>query len=203
MNEMLDHPAYKIINKYKYNSAVIIDYIILQNESTNHSYEGHKKAAINAIKIIAKRWDMYAHDRIANNTHCKNMKRKDFFQVVYNEAKMHGAEYSLEQFFALPEDPYYIDKSKITGVRSWSVDQYSQYAYAFLEPPYSNGYVIKDWERLNKVLFSSKKDLEIYRWNTEWSNYFDDGLEWWGAHFWTVYDLKYNIFIVIGASATD
>ncbi|CUU48464.1 hypothetical protein [Clostridium beijerinckii] len=201
MIELLDHPAYKIINKYK-NNGVVVDYVIIQNDSTKHTYEEHKKAAINAMKIIAKRWDDYAFDKIGNDPNCKNWKREDFFSITWDESSLSASAYPIEQFFALPEDSYYIDKPE-TKTRAWSTDQFAQYAYTFLEPPYSNKYVIKDWEVLNNILFSSKEDLEIYKWSTNWSNYFNDGLEWWGAYYWTVYDFKYNIFVVIGASATD
>ena len=45
--------------------------------------------------------------------------------------------------------------------------------------------------------------LEILSWNDDWSNYFDDGKEWWGTACWSVYDRRADTFTVIGASLSD
>lgn len=45
--------------------------------------------------------------------------------------------------------------------------------------------------------------LLIHSWSTDWSNYFDSGKEWWGAHFWTVQIPGTGEIVVIGASSTD
>ncbi|MBR1842280.1 MAG: hypothetical protein IJ788_03280, partial [Oscillospiraceae bacterium] len=45
--------------------------------------------------------------------------------------------------------------------------------------------------------------LEVFEWTTDWSDYFDEGHEWWGALCFTVYDKTLDRFAVIMASATD
>lgn len=45
--------------------------------------------------------------------------------------------------------------------------------------------------------------LVIYKWSDDWSSYFDEGKEWWGAFCWSVLDKETNKIIVIAASATD
>lgn len=78
------------------------------------------------------------------------------------------------------------------------------YRKAFLYPPYENGYTDKDFKQLTATLFPSGKEaLDVCEWTTDWSEYFDDGHEWWGALCYTVYDKKQNRFVVIMASATD
>ena len=78
------------------------------------------------------------------------------------------------------------------------------YRKAFLDPPYPNGYTDTDFERINAVLFPrGTARLEVYQWTTGWSEYFDDGHEWWGALCLTVYDKAMGRFVVILASATD
>lgn len=80
---------------------------------------------------------------------------------------------------------------------------------AFLEPPH--GVQIGDsmLERgryfLNfcNLLFSDLREIEIYKWSVDCSNYFDAGKEWWGAHFWTIYNPIKNIYIGAVASTTD
>lgn len=78
------------------------------------------------------------------------------------------------------------------------------YRNAFLDPPHGNSYNGRDFERVNEALFPSGTDgLEVYEWSTDWSEYFDDGHEWWGTLCLTVYDKTMNRFAVIMASATD
>ncbi len=78
------------------------------------------------------------------------------------------------------------------------------YRQAFLNPPHKNCYTGKDFVRVNSALFPKGTDeLEVYEWSTEWSDYFDDGHEWWGTLCLTVYDKPLDRFVVIMASATD
>ena len=75
---------------------------------------------------------------------------------------------------------------------------------AFLEPPYPNGYTDADFARLVAALFPNGTDaLEVFDWTTDWSEYFDDGHEWWGTLCVTTYDASLARFAVILASATD
>ena len=78
------------------------------------------------------------------------------------------------------------------------------YRRAFLYPPHQNSYTGKDFVRVNNALFPNGTDgLEAYEWNTDWSDYFDDGHEWWSTLCLTVYDKTLDRFAVIMASATD
>ena len=61
-----------------------------------------------------------------------------------------------------------------------------------------------DFDRLNAALFpEGTEGLEVYEWTTDWSEYFDEGREWWGTLCLTVYDKGMDRFVVILASATD
>ncbi len=78
------------------------------------------------------------------------------------------------------------------------------YRKAFLYPPHNTSCTGKDFVRVNNALFPNGTDgLEVYEWDTDWSDYFDDGHEWWGTLCLTVYDKTLNRFAVIMASATD
>jgi len=78
------------------------------------------------------------------------------------------------------------------------------YCKAFLYPPHGNNYNMMDFNKINSVLFPNGKDeLEVYEWTTDWSDYFDDGHEWWGTLCVTIYDKSLDRFVVIMASATD
>lgn len=78
------------------------------------------------------------------------------------------------------------------------------YRKAFLYPPHGNSYSGVDLVKVNAALFPNGTDkLEVYEWSTDWSDYFDEGHEWWGALCCTVYDKSLDRFAVLFASATD
>ena len=80
----------------------------------------------------------------------------------------------------------------------------SNYRGAFLYPPHGGWFGNADFDRVNAALFPNGTDgLEVYEWTTDWSEFFDDGHEWWGALCFTVYDKTLDRFTVIMASATD
>tara|TARA_B100001063_G_scaffold246993_1_gene289188 strand:+ start:6360 stop:7022 length:663 start_codon:yes stop_codon:yes gene_type:complete len=54
-----------------------------------------------------------------------------------------------------------------------------------------------------EFLFSDLNEIEIFKWSTDCSNYFDDGKEFWGTLFCTVYNPKKDYYIGITASDTD
>ena len=78
------------------------------------------------------------------------------------------------------------------------------YRKAFLLPPYPNDYTDADFDKVNAALFPNGTDkIEVLKWSTGWSEYFDDGNEWWGTLCLTVYDKSLDRIAVILASATD
>lgn len=106
--------------------------------------------------------------------------------------------------------PYDLQKARCRKLRSKALfapaasDEWLNYRRAFLSPPHGNSYTDSDFDRVNAALFpGGAEGLEIYRWTTDWSAYFDEGHEWWGALCLTVYDRALERFVVITASATD
>ena len=106
---------------------------------------------------------------------------------------------------------YYNEKEVIENALSITQEDKRQigFVYAFLDPPYSfmcgktifeKGNFFLDFCRL---LFTDISQIEVYRWSTDSSNYFDKGKEWWGAFFWTVYNPYWDRYIGIIASETD
>ena len=80
----------------------------------------------------------------------------------------------------------------------------TNYRGAFLYPPQGGRFKDADFDRVNAALFpNGTNGLEVYEWTTDWSEFFDDGHEWWGALCFTVYDRTLDRFAVIMASATD
>lgn len=127
--------------------------------------------------------------RIALNTACKSL----FFDSDEGES----LDYDIDKATAEP----------ITAQDLFSPDcddDRLSYRRAFLSPPYKTAYTEKDFNKVNAALFpNGTDDLAVYRWSTDWAEYFDDGNEWWGALCCTVHDKSLNRFVVIMASATD
>ncbi|CAN5532225.1 hypothetical protein BH11BAC3_BH11BAC3_27210 [soil metagenome] len=112
-------------------------------------------------------------------------------------------------------DYYHYDDSEspenIVMINDWNGDFVTQgYTDAFLKPPHpfgrkdmTNYDIGKYFLGFNQFLFDDIKELRIYSWATDCSNYFDDGKEWWGSFFWTVYNSTKDWYVGIAASTTD
>lgn len=116
--------------------------------------------------------------------------------------------FAMQSFCAADEDEgpiWEFDASRATAKEITAAELLaSSYWRAFLMPPHGGGCTEADFSRLNAVLFPQGTDgLTVFSWSTEWSDYFDDGHEWWGASCWSVYDAKTERYAVIMASATD
>ncbi len=80
---------------------------------------------------------------------------------------------------------------------------------AFLNPPYAlkcGDTIYEQGRYFNdfcQFLFTDFDKITIFKWNTDCSNYFDEGKEWWGTHFWTIYNPEKDWFIGALASTTD
>ncbi len=119
----------------------------------------------------------------------KVIKKKCNIDITFNIKKMKASRLKAKCFFEIANE---------------NKEESKPYWYLFLNPPHGCSYNIKDFEYINKLLFPKGFDnLEIFEWSTNWSNYFNDGLEWWGARCISIYDKNMKRFVVIGASATD
>lgn len=183
MKEIEDHKIYRML-KGKY-EQVAIDYVLLSDDEDYEGLETHRKAVFEAFNII-------------------NARKAAWNGVPISEPeaeKMQAVPVSMEEFLQLPDDAYYDSRPK--GNRSFSIPRPLTYWFAFLEPPYGVPYLKSDFVVFNDVLFPNKEHCEAYRWNDDFSDYFDEGKEWWGTGLWTIYDGITGVMAVIGASLTD
>ena len=159
--------------EFKHNTGCVLDYCVLKSDLEYKAEESHKEAAIFAMQKWQKDW-----------------KEKYDFDISFDASKMKA---------------HVIDSKEFFEVVSKDDDRYKcSYQYLFLNPPHGSSLTIEDFNHINNMLFPNGYDcLEIYDWSTDWSDYFEDGLEWWGARCVSIYDKSLNRFIVIGASATD
>lgn len=177
MEEIRTHIVYELLeNKYP---RLETDYVILSADE----YAGlatHRSAVVKALEIIGRRYD-------------------NEYGVITE--KMEASLTGIDEFLKLPDDDYYNTKPRIN--RGWSMPDSIPYWYAFLETPSGNPYVTRDFVEFNEILFPNRQDVDVYRWNDDFSDYFDAGKEWWGTGLWSIYDKTTGILVIIGASTTD
>jgi len=129
-----------------------------------------------------------------------------------------GSEISLKDFIGFDLEKEFIN------IRDYSKPS-AKLAYALLEPPYNLSIKINaEWNTYNYYEIKTIKYTEVYKsfiknllcitnlnqdeikifeWSDNWSDFFDDGKEWWGTFYWTIYNKRNNTIIVLGASSTD
>jgi len=185
MKELMDDPIYKKLETdYK---ELLLDYILLEADGEYKGEESHKEAVMAAIICLGTRervgncYDRGVFTLEPDQMRCEKIDVSDFFFEGNNG------------WILSPEEIRY--KESLNGMNYW---------LAFFNPPYPIPYTIEDFRKINRMLFPiSQKDLEIYHWNDDFSDYFDDGKDWWGTAMWSVYDKAMRRFVIIGASLTD
>ena len=184
MKELVGDKFYTTLSE-KYNE-LLLDYVLLSWDEDYHGAESHKKAVIEAILSI-----LNTRHRVGNNI------KHPLFYV--HESDMRCIECDAGAFF------YEDNRGRFNkGVSETPEKMKMNYWLAFSGPPYGIPYSKEDFRKINDSLFPIlfRKDLEIFSWNDDFSNYFDDGKEWWGTALWSIYDKWMNRFVIIGASLT-
>ena len=201
MRELTDDPFYDLIEKY---DRCVIDYCLIADDTPHQGYRSHKDAVLFAMLKVIERYIDEQHRSEINN--CGKAQGEPFpWTLDIRNAQAHQID--PVSLFHIPE----ILRTDRTGQRSYDCGlpdplkgEQIPYWYAFWETPHTTGYGPDEFRKVNSVLFPDGTDeLEIFEWSTDWSNYFDDGHEWWGAACWSVYDKRMHRYAVIMASATD
>lgn len=191
-----------LFNKYEACGG-ILDFVFLESDVLSPSEQVHRIAALEGISAIDRRLEQWA---ISHAT--KEYPVEIFFRLEWDEEILQGAHVTLSEFWGNDDvEPKIIDKD------CWAIPNVDGYKTAFFHPPYGlHGHGLHGQTDEMKKLFSKinnfvlgpiPEQAEIFSWSTDWSNYFDSGLEWWGAFFWTIRRSDSNQLVVIGASATD
>ena len=206
----------------------VIDFRIFQldTEQEDTPYQKHLAVAQQTLISVAEE----ANTRLDRMAAKLKMNRRELFTMDYdfNILKDSGKEISVQDFMGWQYEEvsgriilsggklhnryfYYDDKEVPEKAVPLAEEDREKigFVYAFLDPPYSfmcgktifeKGNFFLDFCRL---LFTDISQIEVYRWSTDSSNYFDKGKEWWGAFFWTVYNPYWDRYIGIIASETD
>ena len=120
----------------------------------------------------------------------------------YNFEKSHkeAVIFAMKKWKKVLKDSYDMDiiynlekmvSKRIDAKKFLSENSENSYSFLFLNPPHGCNYTIEDFDYINSILFpNGYHELEVFEWSTNWSNYFDDGLEWWVQDA-LVYMIKY------------
>ena len=145
----------------------------------------------------------------------KEISVQDFMGWQYEEVsgRVKILSYNLLNPKTKGYDLFFYHNEKEVIENALTIDQEDKgqigFVYAFLDPPYSfmNGKTI--FEKGNffldfcRLLFTDISQIEVYKWSTDSSNYFDEGKKGRGSFFWTVYNPCRYWYIGIIASTTD
>lgn len=186
MRELANDPFYNLIEEY---NRCIIDYCLVSDDVAYQGYESHKAALAYAMRRVIERYvDNQAQEESACEQFPWSMEiEKAQAELIDSSTLLHVPD--------ITEDKSLADDTDGGQIPYW---------YAFWNTPHGTGYGPQDFMRINDVLFpNGANSLEVYEWTTDWSNYFDDGHEWWGAACWSVYDKAMDRFVIIMASTTD
>ena len=197
MTELTDHPVYQLLET-RYDGC-LLDFVILCPDGPCEGEPSHKQAVLEAFGLLNGR------KRVSNHH------MEYGFRVTVEPERMEAHPIAWEELTWLPERFPRTRKEREQQERELrrQGERYSErwdvmsLGYAFLRPPYGLDAWGEDLDRLCQVLFPDRDSLEILSWNDDWSNYFDDGKEWWGTACWSVYDRRADTFTVIGASLSD
>ena len=201
MRELKDDPFYELIGHYK---NCVIDYCLIEADAPYRGKRSHKDAVLFAmLRVIERDIDTQLKTELG---YCREV-RDEQFPWKLDIGKAQARQINPADLFRVPEIP---GKDRVgrwsyaCGLPDPLKGEQIPYWYAFWETPHTSGYGPDEFRKVNSVLFPAGTDaLEVYEWTTDWSNYFDDGHEWWGAACWSVYDGRMNRYAVIMASTTD
>ncbi len=184
MKELVDDPVYEVLKSY---NNLLLDYIVLGFNNIYQGEQSHKEAVIEAITTFGFREQV------------GNYYSPGPFSM--DKAKMKCRKITVDEFFFEKSNGYSLPSEEIDKK---DIPDKMNYYLAFFDPPYGTDYTIQDFRKINQLLFPvSQEDLEIYEWNDEFSDYFDDGKDWWGTALWSIYDKTLKRFVIIGASLSD
>ncbi len=201
MRELINDPFYKLLERF---DRCIIDYCLIKNDTPHQGKRAHKEAVLFAmLKVIERYIDIELKDEIAS---CEEVRDEPFpWNLDIGKAQAHRID--TEELLHVPK----ILRTDRIGRRYYDCGlpnplkgEQIPYWYAFWEPPHTSEYGPDEFRNVNSVLFPEGTDeLEVYEWTTDWSNYFEDGHEWWGAACWSIYDKRMDRYVVIMAASTD
>ena len=211
MMKRIDHDSfYEFIKQYdpdsEYHLVGEVDYHLLSDDKPYEGMKSHREALRSVFDWLMK----------------QSMENKENARIMFGDDladKLHPLVYDIDKAQPSPLDPhaffYCPNIVKIVTYGSvfydaeWKPNDENfgttvPYWYALMEPVHGRRNKPEDFKKVNEVLFPNGTDaLDIYEWTTDWSDFFDDGHEWYGACCWSIYDKTQSRYVVMLVSATD
>lgn len=198
----------KYLDELSHKERFVLKYIFMKKEDTKtDSYENHKDIAIAGMLRIRNLICETTFRSVANSSLPELAKGIEmikngywpYFMVEINQNKMSAEKIKCSRFWE--DEDYYLKYNSDGSDYGYGRTGYKKAFFSAIhgDPSQKAFNIIND-----KYLLPFNDDnLEIYSWNDEWSNYFDDGKEYWGTFYWTIYNKEKDMYIVIAGSATD
>ena len=210
MNRIDNDPFYDFIKKYDpdsiYHFVGEVDYHLLCDDKPYEGMRSHREA----LHFV---FEWLVEQSIKDKENARIMFGDDLADrlcpLVYDIDKAQLSPVDPQVFFYCPnivKTDYY---GNVWYDAGWEPNDENcgttvPYWYAVMEPVYGRRNKPEDFKRVNEALFPNGTDaLDIYEWTTDWSDFFDDGHEWYGACCWSVYDKTLSRYVVMLVSATD
>lgn len=210
MRKIDNDSFYEYIKQYdpdsEYHLVGEVDYHLLCDDRPYEGMDSHREA----LRFL---FDWLVEKSIEDNENARIMLGDDIADqlrpLVYDIDKAQSSPLDPQVFFYCPnivKTDYY---GNVRYDAEWKPNDENfgttvPYWYALMEPVYGRRNKPEDFKKVNEALFPNGTDaLDIYEWTTDWSDFFDDGHEWYGACCWSVYDKTASRYVVMLVSATD
>ena len=208
MKRIENDAFYKYIKQYdpdsEYHLVGEVDYHLLSDDKPYEGMRSHRESLRCVFDWLVKQSiENKESARIAFGDDLADQLRP----LVYDIDKAQPSPLDPQVFFYCPnivKTEYYGNAFYDAEWKPGNSGTAVPYWYALMEPVHGRRNKPEDFKKVNEVLFPNGTDaLDIYEWTTDWSDFFDDGHEWYGACCWSVYDKTRNRYVVMLVSATD
>jgi len=210
MYEIKNDDFYNYIKQYdsdpEYHLVGEVDYHLLKDDKPYEGLQSHREALIVVFDHLTEN---STKDQKIIRERCGDDIADQFSPSVYDIDKAHPTPLSPNELFYCPNIVKIDYYGNVFYDAEWMPNDENfgttvPYWYALMEPVHGRNNKPEDFKKVNEVLFPNGIDvLDIYEWTTDWSDFFDDGHEWYGACCWTIYDKTLSRYVVMLVSATD
>ena len=210
MYEIKNDAFYDYIKQYdpdpEYHFVGEVDYHLLKDDKPYEGLQSHREALTAVFERLAEN---SMEDLKSIRERCGDEIADQLSPLVYDIDKARPAARNPKDFFYCPnivKTDYY---GNVSYDAEWKPDDDNcgttvPYWYALMEPVHGRNNKPEDFKKVDESLFPNGTDtLDVYEWSTDWSDFFDDGHEWYGACCWSIYDKSMNRYAVMLVSATD
>ena len=205
----IEHDAfYDFIRRYdpdsEYHMVGEVDYHLLCDDRPYDGMSSHREALRTVFDWLAEKDAKDIENvRVMSGDDLADRLRP----LIYDIDKAQSSPLDPQKFFYCPNiirTDYYGNVRYDAGWEPENCGTTVPYWYALMEPVHGRKTNPDDFRKVNEALFPNGTDaLDIFEWTTDWSDYFDDGHEWYGACCWSVFDRSTSRYAVLLVSATD